>query len=253
MDGETPGASIRRVTLVTGGSRGLGAHVASGLAADGDHVIICGRNPPGDVDGVTFIACDVRKAEAVAALIEQVVALHGRLDMVVNNAGGAPMVSAADASPRLSESVIALNLTGPLHVATAANRVMQRQSEGGSIVNISSISGTRPSPGTAAYGAAKAGLLNLTETLAMEWGPSVRVNALVVGLVEMEGGDEHYGSAGARARIAAALPLARMVRGDDVLNAVRFLGSPQATYISGAQIALHGGGERPLFLELAKG
>lgn len=245
-------ARSERVCLVTGGTRGLGAAVAKAMAASGFRVFVCGRNAPDGSSDISFLPCDVRKADQVGAMIDRIVALHGRLDLVVNNAGGAPMVDAADASPRLSESVIALNLMAPLHVATAANAVMQRQPEGGVIVNIASISGTRPSPGTAAYGAAKAGLLNLTESLAMEWGPRVRVNAIVVGLVAMDGGDEHYGSPGARDRIAASLPLGRMADGDDVAAAVAFLASEAASYVSGARITLHGGGERPLFLELAK-
>ena len=254
MESGVAGAMGGQVCLVTGGTRGLGAGVVSALLSDGATVVTCGRNaPPSGDDVASFIACNVRDADAVAAMIAAVVERHGRLDLVVNNAGGAPMVDAAIASPRLSQSVIALNLLAPLHVATAANAVMQRQASGGSIVNIASISGTRPSPGTAAYGAAKAGLLSLTESLAMEWGPKVRVNAIVVGLVEMDGGVEHYGSAGARDRIAESLPLRRMATGDDVAQVVRFLASPAASYVSGARIALHGGGERPLFLELAKG
>jgi NAD(P)-dependent dehydrogenase (short-subunit alcohol dehydrogenase family) len=96
---------------------------------------------------------------------------HGRLDLAINNAGGAPYADAATASPRFSESIIRLNLLAPLHVAQRANRTMQTQADGGVIINIASVSATRPSPGTAAYGAAKAGLLNLTSSLAVEWAP----------------------------------------------------------------------------------
>ena len=106
---------------------------------------------------------------------------YGRLDVLVNNAGGSPPVDAATASPRFSTSIIALNLVAPLVFSQRVNAVMQKQAEGGSIVNIASVSGLRPSPGTAAYGAAKAGLLNLTESLAVEWAPKVRVNAIAAG------------------------------------------------------------------------
>jgi NAD(P)-dependent dehydrogenase (short-subunit alcohol dehydrogenase family) len=162
-------------------------------------------------------------------------------------------VAASAASPRYSESIIALNLMAPLHVATAANRVIQEQPDGGVIINIASVSGTRPSPGTAAYGAAKAGLLNLTQSLAMEWGPKVRVNAIVAGLIATEAADEHYGGAAGLARVGAMLPLGRMGRGEDVADAVLFLASPLAAYVSGARLAVDGGGERPSFLSLAKG
>ena len=185
-------------------------------------------------------------------MVERIVARHGRLDLIVNNAGGSPEADAATASPRFSERVLALNLLGPLHVAQAANRFMQRQAKGGSIVNIASVSGVRPSPGTAVYGAAKAGLLSLTESLAMEWGPKVRVNAVVVGLVATEAAADHYGGEEGMKRIDAMLPLGRMAGGEDVAGVVSFLASADAAYVSGARIAVHGGGERPVFLTLAQ-
>ena len=122
-----------------------------------------------------------------------IVAAHGRLDVLVNNAGGAPSTDAATASPRFHDKIVGLNLLSPLLVAQAANAVMQRQDAGGSIVNISSISAHRPAPTIAAYAAAKAGLDSLTRSLAMEWGPKVRVNAIDVGLCRTEQTDDHYG------------------------------------------------------------
>lgn len=246
-------ATDRPVALVTGGTRGIGKAIAAGLVADGLQVVACGRTAPVDPDpAIEFEACDVRQAGEVEMLIARIVERHGRLDVVVNNAGGSPEVEAASASPRFSEAIIALNLLAPIHVSRAANAVMQEQAAGGCIVNIASVSGVRPSPGTAAYGAAKAGLLSLTQSLAMEWGPKVRVNALVVGLVATEAAADHYGGAEGVARIAEMLPLKRMASGDDIAQVVRFLASPAAAYVSGAQIAVHGGGERPSFLELAR-
>ncbi len=247
----------RRVALVTGGSKGIGRAIAERLLADGFLVVICGRNPPADPpshDGAAaeFEACDVRDPDAVQAMIDRIFVRHGQFDLVVNNAGGSPGADAATASPRFSERVLALNLLGPLHVAQAANRIMQRQAEGGSIVNIASVSGERPSPGTAVYGAAKAGLLSLTESLAMEWGPKVRVNAVVVGLVATEAAADHYGGKEGMKRIDAMLPLGRMAQGADIAGVVSFLASDAAAYISGARIAVHGGGERPAFLDLAR-
>src|SRR6202022_4910629 len=124
-------------------------------------------------------------------LIDTIVERHGKLDVVVNNAGGSPYALTADASPKFNEKIIALNLLGMLHVSQRANPVMQTQPSGGAIVSISSVSGRRPTPGTAAYGAAKAGLENLTASLAVEWAPKVRVNALAVGLVETELSEMH--------------------------------------------------------------
>ncbi len=122
-----------------------------------------------------------------------IVERFGRLDVAVNNAGGSPPADSATAPARFSTSIVTLNLLAALFVAQAANAVMQRQDEGGLILNIGSVSGMRPSPSTAAYGAAKAGLINLTETLAVEWGPKVRVNLVTAGMVRTEQSHLWYG------------------------------------------------------------
>src|SRR5687768_17010377 len=113
-----------RVALVTGGSRGIGRGIADRFLAARATVVICGRTAPDDAGAATFHQCDVRDPDQVEALVAQVVADHRRLDVVVNNAGGAPPADAATASPRFSESIIKLNLLGPLHVAQRANAVM---------------------------------------------------------------------------------------------------------------------------------
>lgn len=240
-----------QVALVTGGTRGIGAGIADRLAEAGATVVVCGRTEP-EAGGHVFRACDVRDPDQVDALIESIVGDHGRFDVVVNNAGGSPQVDAAEASPRFSEAIIRLNLLAPLQVATAANRVMQGQPDGGSIVNITSVSGLRPSPGTAAYGAAKAGLLNLTQSLAVEWAPKVRVNAVSAGLVATEDSLDHYGGEEGVARVAATVPSGRFGTPTDVADAVAFLASPLAGYMSGANVVLHGGGEWPAFLRAAE-
>jgi len=133
-------------------------------------------------------------------------------------------------------------------VAQAANAVMQRQDSGGAIVNISSVSALRPSPGTAAYGAAKAGVDSLTRSLAVEWAPRVRVNSVDVGLCRTEHTDDHYGGDAGVAAIEQTIPLGRMARPEEVGHVVAFLASDLASYVSGAQLACHGGGEPPAFL-----
>ena len=117
-----------------------------------------------------------------------------------------------------------------------------------SIVNIGSVSGLRPSPGTAAYGAAKAGLINLTRTLAVEWAPKVRVNCVVAGMIATEAADDHYGGPEGLAAVAATVPLGRLGTPADVAGVCLFLASPLASYVSGAAVEAHGGGEWPAFL-----
>lgn len=243
-----------RVALVTGGGRGVGRGITRRLLDAGATVVICGRSEPEELPaGVSFVPADVREPEQVDALVATIVDAHGRLDIAVNNAGGAPYALAADASPRLSDKIVALNLMSVIHVSKAANAVMQQQDDGGSIVNITSVSGIRPSPGTAAYGAAKAGVEHFTVSVAVEWAPKVRVNCVTAGLILTEGGDEHYGGPEGAARVAATVPLGRMGTPDDVGDVVLFLASPLASYISGSSVLMHGGGERPAFLAAVEG
>lgn len=239
-----------RVVLVTGGTRGIGRGITTAFLDAGATVVTCSRSDVEPVPGSSHRVCDVRDAEAVTAMVEAVAAEHGRLDVLVNNAGGAPATDAATASPRFHDKILALNLSAPLVLAQAANRVMQAQETGGAIVNISSISAHRPAPTIAAYGAAKAGLDSLTRSLAMEWGPRVRVNAIDVGLCRTEQTDDHYGDDARVAAIESTIPLGRMATPTEVGHVAVFLASPLASYVSGARVSCDGGGEPPVFLHL---
>ena len=235
--------------LVTGGVRGVGAGIADVLEALGATVVVCARRPPDEpVDGRDFHSCDVRDPDAVAAMIEAVVARHGRLDGLVNNAGGSPFALAADASDRFTQKILELNLLAPMIVTRAAQAVMARQEHGGAVVNVSSVSGHRPSPGTSAYGAAKAGLDNLTQSLAVEWAPAVRLNSVVCGPVQTEQSHLHYGDDAGIAAVGETIPMGRLASPVDVGRAVAFLLSPLASYITGSTLTVHGGGEKPAFL-----
>ncbi|MBS2546243.1 SDR family oxidoreductase [Catenulispora sp. NL8] len=242
-----------RVALVTGGARGVGRGVTARLLAAGATVVSCGRTAPETPlpAGAEHRTADVRAPEQVRELIEGIAADHGRLDLVVNNAGGAPYALAAEASPRFSAAIVGLNLLAPLTVAQEANGVMQRQIDGGHIINISSESARRASPGTAVYGAAKAGLENLTRTLAVEWAPKVRVNAITVGPVRTEQSHLHYGDEAGVAAVARTIALGRLAEPDDVGDLCVLLASPFASYVNGSAILLDGGGTRPAFLDAA--
>jgi len=254
-----------QVAFVTGGTRGVGRGVVDALLGAGAQVVTCGRHHPGDgafdavqgPDGVdrtaSFVEADVRDPDQAAAAIEGAVAAHGRLDLLVNNAGGSPHVPAQEASARFITSIVTLNLLAPFFCAQAANAIFQAQPDGGSIINVGSVSGIRPSPGTAAYGAAKAGLINLTQSLAVEWAPKVRVNCVTAGLLDTGAGTEHYGGVEGLARVAATVPLGRMGTPEDVAGACLFLASRWAGYVSGANLVLHGGGEWPGFLAALEG
>jgi NAD(P)-dependent dehydrogenase (short-subunit alcohol dehydrogenase family) len=253
-----------RAVVVTGGARGIGRSIAEGFLAAGSEVAVCGRTDPGadelptatDSTGVpksaVFIEADVRDADQVGTMIAASTERFGRLDVLINNAGGSPQVPASEASPRFLHSIVALNLLAPLYCAQAANEVMQAQPDGGSIVNIGSVSGIRPSPGTAAYGAAKAGLVNLTQSLAIEWAPKVRINCLVPGMVATEAATDHYGGPEGLAGVAATVPLGRFATPEEVAGLCLFLASPLASYVTGASLVANGGGERPAFLAAAE-
>jgi NAD(P)-dependent dehydrogenase (short-subunit alcohol dehydrogenase family) len=248
--------SQQRVVLVTGGAKGVGRGITERFLAAGATVIVCGREAPEQLPSAggrtaEFIPANVRDAAAVDTLFTQIAEKYGRLDVLVNNAGGAPFALASKASPRFHESIIQLNLIAPLNLALRANALMQAQPEGGVIVFVASISAVRPSPGTAAYGAAKAGVLSLVQSLAVEWAPKVRVVAVSPGLVKTEQSELHYGDEAGIAAVSATVPMGRMAEPADIGDACVWLSSPQAAYVSGSNLIIHGGGEKPAFLSAA--
>jgi NAD(P)-dependent dehydrogenase (short-subunit alcohol dehydrogenase family) len=241
-----------RVIAVTGGTRGVGAGIAQAFLRAGAEVLVCARRPPAEPvqeagRKAEFTAVDLRNADAVAAFFDAAAERNGRLDVLVNNAGGTPfrlLDGAADAARHLR--VLELNLLAPLTASLAALPHLRRSR--GSVIMIGSVSGTRPSPGTAAYGAAKAGLANLAASMAVEWAPEVRVNTVVPGMVHTELSHLHYGDEAGVAAVGATVPLGRLAEPDEIGEACVFLASPQAGYITGAALTVHGGGERPAFL-----
>ncbi|WP_128982145.1 SDR family oxidoreductase [Streptomyces roseicoloratus] len=260
-----------RVAVVTGGTRGVGAGIARAFLRAGAQVVVCARRPPDEpveAAGRTavFEPADLRRPADVTALLARVDERYGRLDTLVNNAGGTPYRLLAGAEPgggtgpgapgpqdtgdaERHARVLELNLTVPLTVSLAAYGRLRAAR--GSVVMIGSVSGTRPSPGTAAYGAAKAGLENLARSMAVEWAPEVRVNTLVPGMVRTELSHLHYGDAEGVAAVGRTVPLGRLAEPAEIGEAAVFLASDRAAYVSGASLLVHGGGERPAFLDAA--
>ncbi|WP_153099550.1 SDR family oxidoreductase [Paraburkholderia hayleyella] len=243
-----------KTVLVTGGTRGIGQRIAERFLAAGAQVFVCARTQPDTLPessgtSATFVAADLRNIEEIDGLLDTICRVTGRLDVLVSNAGGSPFVRAATASPRLTESIVHLNLIAPLHIAQRVNAIMQRQACGGVMVFVASVSACRPSPGTTAYGAAKAGLVNAVASLAIEWAPRVRLCAVSPSLVLTDAAkDGHYGNASALSAICATIPARRLATPDDVASACLFLASDDAAYSSGTNLRLDGGGEIPAFL-----
>jgi NAD(P)-dependent dehydrogenase (short-subunit alcohol dehydrogenase family) len=247
-----------KTVIVTGGCRGVGRGIAQRFVDAGANVVVCCRHEPetlpASADGRTaaFVAADVRDADEIDRVVEFTLERFGAVDVLVNNAGGSPPADTATASAKFSRAIIDLNLVAPLLFAQRVYSVMREQPDGGAIVNISSVSGVRPSPTTAAYGAAKAGLINVTQTLAVEFAPQVRVNAVTVGLVVTEQAHLFYGDDEGIAAVGATVPLGRMADPTDVADVCLFLASPLARYVSGANVLVHGGGENPAYRDAAK-
>jgi NAD(P)-dependent dehydrogenase (short-subunit alcohol dehydrogenase family) len=237
-----------QTVVVTGGSRGIGRQICEAFAEAGARVETCSRRAveePFAHASIHATALDVRDPEATRGWLAECARASGGIDVLVNNAGGAPSVASAESSPKLTQKILELNLQAPLVLSQQVHPHMLARPDGGAIVNIVSISSLRPTPKSVAYGAAKAGLMNATTSLAVEWGPRIRVNCIVAGLVATELAGDHFGGEGEKDEILRSIPAGRFARADEIAQACLFLSARDSTYVSGAALEVHGGGEWP--------
>jgi NAD(P)-dependent dehydrogenase (short-subunit alcohol dehydrogenase family) len=239
--------------IITGGGSGLGAAMAVHLASLGGRVIVAGRRPEMLAETVAAIVAaggkadaiptDVRVPEQVQALIDGVVSKHGSVDCLVNNAAGNFIVRAEDLSPNGWNAVINIVLNGTFYCSRAAGKAMIAAGHGGSILNIVAAYAWTGGPGTIHSAAAKAGVISMTQTLAVEWGHhSIRVNALCPGVVNTPGAAAKlFPTEVIRDRIARRVPLGRLETSDEVARAAAFLLSDDASYVNGAVLVADGG------------
>jgi NAD(P)-dependent dehydrogenase (short-subunit alcohol dehydrogenase family) len=246
-----------QVALVTGGGTGIGLAIARRFASLGARVVIASRNQQnldagaaalaqdGRRDARDFLAiqADVRQPEQVDRLVERAAGAFGRIDVLVNNAAGNFVCRAEDLSPNGWNAVIDIVLNGSFYCSRAVGRHMIARGGGGSIVAILANYVWTGSPGTIHSAAAKAGVLSMTQTLAVEWARhAIRVNAVAPGPIESPGAARQlWSSPEAVARITQMVPLGRWGQPAEVADAVTFLVSPLARFITGEVLTIDGG------------
>jgi NAD(P)-dependent dehydrogenase (short-subunit alcohol dehydrogenase family) len=236
-----------KVAVVTGASRGIGYGVAEALVARGDRVAITGRNEDAlkeaveklGSDRVIGVAGKAHDLDHQTEVVERTMEAFGRVDFLVNNAGTNPVFGPiADLDLDVARKVFETNVISALGFAQKTWHAWQKEN-GGAIVNIASVAGLAPSPFIAAYGVSKAALINLTQQLAHEFAPKVRVNAIAPAVVKTQFAKALY--EGREAEAAAAYPLARLGVPSDIGGAAAFLTSEQSDWVTGQRLVVDGG------------
>ena len=237
-----------RVALVTGSKMGIGEATARTLARAGAHVVVSSRKQP-DCDRVAAelraaglsaegVACHIGRMEDIAAMAEHLRTRHGRLDALVNNAVLSPLRSIADTDVGLFTKTVEVDLRGYWYLSAEAAKLMAGR--GGSIVNLASVAALHPDQGLALYSTLKTALIGLSRSFALEYGPQgVRVNTLLPGLIQTKLADKY--DPAQQARVIERTPLRRLGTPEDIANAVWYLCSPAAAFVTGASLVADGG------------
>ena len=242
---------MSRSMVVTGGARGIGETIARQAAAQGYRVGVLDI----DGEGAARVAADLPDAVALTATtdepaVEAALDQFGALDVLVNNAGIVRFESLLDVSSEDWRDVVDVNLTGVFLSGRAAAR---RMTGGGSMINMASINGTVPAAGTGAYAAAKAGVIMLTQHMAMEWGPlGIRVKSVAPGIIDAGMSTAVLADPAIRDIRAGSTPLGRLGTAEDIAAAILFLASEEASFITAQSIAVDGGITRTAITNLPR-
>ncbi len=241
----------RVAVVVTGAGRGIGRGCALGFAEAGAHVV-CSARTQAQIDdtaaaakklGVEALAvpCDVADKAQLDALVARAMDRFGRIDILINNAGGSPPRPALETSDEMFDKAFHFNVTTAFSLTRRVVPLMLKN-DGGAVVNISSAAGRLAQKGFAAYGTAKAALSSLTRSLGQEFAPRVRVNAIAVGSVATSALLPFLDEA-TRSKMAALTPMRRLGEVDDIALAALYLASPASSWVTGKIFEIDGGTE----------
>lgn len=245
-----------KLALITGASGGIGACIARTAHRNGYRVALLDVNAQAlervasELDGAQVHVCDITDPEAIEIMLDRLGAVP---DLLVNNAGIVKFAPVLDISVADFRRVVDIDLTGAFIVSQAVARRLRDAGRPGNIVNISSIGGITPSPGTNAYAASKAGLAKLTELMAIELGPlGIRFNTVSPGFIDGGMSAGLYANPQTRAGRSAGVPLKRLGTEQDVADAVMFLASDAASYISGHNLVVDGAVTHSVLLQVSR-